>query len=119
MAALLAAIYENSATISTTEYSITLNSTTGVPASKTEDGWMQVWLDLNALIAGDEYELKIYEKVQSAGTQRICYKCSFAGVQGDPIWISVPFSVMYGWDVTLKKISGTDRTINWSIRTAG
>jgi len=112
----LSALYENSASISGTEYSLPLNSTSGVPASKTDDGYIQVWLDLNALAAADSYELKIYEKVQSAGTQRIMYYRQFNGAQSPPHWISIPISVMYGWDVTLKKLAGTDRTIGWSIR---
>jgi hypothetical protein len=114
--ATLTALYENSATISTTEYSLTLNSTTGVPASQTGDGYIQVWLDLNAVLTGDVFELKIYEKVQSAGTQRLMYYRQFVGQQTPPHWISIPISVMYGWDVTLKKLSGSDRAIGWSIR---
>jgi hypothetical protein len=114
--ATLNALYENSASISTTEYSLTLNSTSGVPASQTADGYIQIWLDLNALASGDDYELKVYEKVQSAGSQRIVYVKRFIGAQSPPHWISIPFSVMHGWDVTLDKIAGTDRTIAWSIR---
>ncbi len=75
-------------------------------------------MDLNALVAGDEYEFKVYEKVVSGGTQRVAYRCTFAGAQPDPIWVSIPFSVKNGWDMTLDRLAGSDRTIAWSIRAA-
>lgn len=110
----ITALYENSASISTTEYSLTNNSTS--IAAKTDDGVFQVFLDLNALAAGDEYELKVYEKVQSGGTQRGVYRAYFVGVQSEPHTVLPSLVLMHGWDVTLDKISGTDRTIGWSIR---
>lgn len=113
--ATLTALYENSASISTTEYSLPNNSTSLTPV--TDDGYIQIWLDLSALVAGDQYELKIYEKVASGGTQRQCWPTTvLTGAQSPPHWVSAPLSVMYGWDVTLKRLAGSDRTIGWSIR---
>ena len=110
----ISAAYENSATISTTEYSLPNNGTTLTPI--TVDGVYQAFIDLSALTITEEYELKIYEKVQSAGTQRLVDKRSFSGVQVLP-HIAIPSLILlHGWDITLKKISGTDRTIAWSIR---
>lgn len=115
--ATLTELYTGSASISTTEYSLTLASTSGVPASKTDNGYISIWLDLSALAAGDQYELKVYEKVASGGTQRQCWPTTvLTGAQSPPHWFSLPLAVMHGWDVTLKKIAGTDRTIAWSIR---
>lgn len=110
--------FESSATIGTTERSLPADTTTGVPTSQTDDGTMQVWLDLNALALGDEFELNIYEKVQSSGTQRKCVDpIRFVGPQGvAPIFVSPALMMRHGWDVTLKKISGTDRAIPWSLR---
>lgn len=110
----ITALYENSASIGTTEYSLT-NNATGVVA-KTDDGVFQCYLDLNALVAGDQYELKIYEKVQSAGTQRVCDVMVFTGLQSKPNFILPSMIFMHGWDITMKKLTGTDRTIGWSIR---
>lgn len=112
----ISAAYENSATISTTEYSLPGNTTTGVPISHTTDGVYQIFIDLNALAAGDQYELKIYEKVTSGGTQRLVATYNFVGAQGNPIWVSPSLIFLHGWDVTLDKIAGTDRSIAWSIR---
>lgn len=112
----ITALHEDSASIGTTEYSLPADTTTGVPTSQTTDGVFQVFLDLNALAAGDSYELKIYEKVQSAGTQRLVDTLYFLGVQSRPHVVLPTLILMHGWDVTLKKLAGTDRTIGWSIR---
>jgi hypothetical protein len=101
-------------TVSTTEWSMATDA--AGPGAQTGDGVFQVFLDLNALAAGDVFELKIYEKVQSASTQRLIYSARFAGAQGAPGWASPSLILLHGWDVTLKKISGTDRSILGSIR---
>jgi hypothetical protein len=110
----ISAAYENSATISTTEYSLPNNSTTLTPI--TADGIYQTFLDLSALTITETYELKIYEKVESAGTQRLVDKRSFVGALGVPHVVLPSMIFLHGWDVTLKKIAGTDRAIGWSIR---
>jgi hypothetical protein len=110
----ITALYENSASISTTEYSLTNNSTS--IAAKTDDGVFQTFLDLSAMVAGDEYELKVYEKVTSGGTQRVVYRTYFLGVQSEPHCVLPSLVLMHGWDVTLDRLAGSDRTIAWSIR---
>lgn len=101
-------------TVSTTEWSLTTD--TSGPDTTTTDGVYQIFLDLNALAAGDVFEFKVYEKVLSSSTQRLIFVARFAGVQGSPVWASPSLILLHGWDVTLKKISGTDRAIDWSIR---
>lgn len=110
----ITALYENSATISTTEYSLTNNSTT--IAAKTDDGIFQCFLDLSAMVDGDQFALKVYEKVQSAGTQRLIDHRILTGVQAFPHTVLPSLILMHGWDITLTKISATDRAIAWSIR---
>lgn len=110
----ITAAYENTATISTTEYSLPNNSTTLTPI--TADGIYQVFIDFNALTVTEVYELKFYEKVVSAGSQRLVMTATIAGVQGQPCYVTPSLIFLHGWDVTLKKISGTDRSIGWSIR---
>jgi hypothetical protein len=101
-------------TVSTTEWSMTTD--TAGPDIDTSDGVFQVLIDLNALAAGDVFEFKCYEKTISSSTQRAVYIAAFSGAQGVPIWVSPTLILMHGWDMTLKKISGTDRSIDWSIR---
>lgn len=110
----ITALYEDSASISTSEYSLPNDSTS--LAAITTDGVYQVFLDLSALAAGDEYELKVYEKVQSGGTQRVVYRAYFVSVQATPHSVTPSLVLMHGWDVTLKRLAGSDRTIGWSIR---
>lgn len=105
--------YANSASISTTEYSLPANSTT--LATNTTDGVYQLLLDLNAMAAGDSYTIKMYEKVQSSGTKRVCYTAVVEGAQSE-IWVSPSIILMNGWDMTMQRTAGSDRTIEWSIR---
>lgn len=106
----------NSASISTTEYSLPNNSTT--PANVTDDGLFQLWLDMNALVAGDEFEMKEKEKVLSGGTQRVYNVVSSLHAQAEPIYVAPACVLLHGWDKTLKRIAGSDRTIGWSVRRA-
>lgn len=106
--------FSGSETVSTTEHSLTTD--TAGPDLETSDGMFQCFLDLNALVAGDTFEFNIYEKVLSGGTQRKVYSCRFSGIQGTPVWVSPALILLHGWDMTLDKIAGTDRNIDWSIR---
>jgi hypothetical protein len=106
--------YENSGSISTSEWSITTN--TAGPNVDTADGVYQAFLDLNAMAVSDVFEFKVYETVKAGGTQRLASVTRFANAQSTPAWVSPSFILGHGWDMTLKKISGTDREIVWSIR---
>lgn len=110
--------FQGSATIGATEYSLPNNAAYSTGSARTEDGAYQLFLDLNALVAGDEYELAVYEKVNSGATQRkIVAVQRIVGPPPEPILVLPTLMLIHGWDFTLKKISGTDRTITWSIRT--
>lgn len=99
--------------ISTTEWSLTTD--TAGPDAETADGVYQVFLDLSDMVAGDELQIRIYEKVQAADTQRIVYQSNLVGPQSPPIWVSPSLIFLHGWDVTLDAITGTI-TVTWSIR---
>jgi len=106
-------VYANAATIGTTEYSLPNNSTS--LATITTDGVWTVYIGASAIVAGDEYILRIYETVLAAGTKRQLTEKWFVGDQGD-IWVSPSLMLWRGWDVTMQKKVGTDRSISWSIR---
>lgn len=112
----IAELINQSPTVGTGEYSVTAGTTSG-PSTSAADGFYQIFLDLNALAAGDVFQLKMYERV-NAGTQRLFETWTFSGVQGKPGWASPGFMLMDGWDFTLKKVSGTDRSIPHSVRQA-
>jgi len=105
--------YSGTATITTTEFSCPNNSTTRTPI--TTDGIYQVFFDTSALLAGDQFEFVVYEKVTSAGTQRIVYQGYLTGAMAAS-YVMPSLILMHGWDVTIQKIAGTDRSISWSIR---
>lgn len=100
-------------TVSTTEHSLTTD--TAGPDVDTTSGIFQAFLDLNALAAGDEFIFKVYEKVRTGDTQRLVYTATFLGAQATPVWVSPTLILGVGWDMTLDKVAGTDRAINWRI----
>ncbi len=106
-------LYSGTEAVSTTEHSCTTD--TAGPDADTTDGVFQVFLDVSDMIAGDQLQVRIYEKVRSADTQRIVYEAILTGAQAQPIWVSPSLVLMHGWDVTLDALAGTI-TVNWSIR---
>lgn len=106
--------FSGTSTIGTTEWSLSNNSST--IATQGTSGVYQVFCDLNAVAAGDVFELKGYEKALIGSTQRVVFSARFSGAQSAPLWASPSLVLMKGWDFSLKKISGTDRSIIWSVR---
>lgn len=107
-------ITDDSATISTSEYSLPADTTTGVPTSQTDDALLEVWIDLSAIVTGDSFLIRFYEKTAGTGaTQRKCQEwvCNTAVV----LTLQLGY-VAHGWDVTVTKLTGTDRSIGWSLR---
>ena len=106
--------FNGSASIGTTEYDLPSASTT--VSAQTTDGIYQLFLDLNALVSGDQYTLRIYEKVQSGSTQRVVQEVVFAGAQAEPIYVTPSILFLHGWTFTMQLNTTNARTINWSIR---
>lgn len=106
----------NSASISTSEYSLPANTTTGVPTAQTTDGVYQFYIDFGAMVAGDQYRVRLYEKCDSAGTQRLVEEWILTGVQSKPLFVTPSFILGEGWDLTVLRLAGADRTVPWSIR---
>ncbi len=106
--------FQNSATIGTTEWFLASNSAT--KTDQTTDRIVQLFLDFNALAAGDTFRIKVYERISSGGTTRQVEEWTVSGAQGSPIWPSPTFIFMHGWEFSLTKVAGTDRSISWSIR---
>lgn len=109
-------LIENSETVGTTEWSLSTDTSYTTGDAQTNEGVVSCWLDLSALANGDEFELRLYEKISSAGTQRMTQRWPFANVQGDPHYVTPSFMLKHGWDFSLIKLAGTDRSIAWSIR---
>jgi hypothetical protein len=100
-------------TIGTTEHSLTTD--TSGPDADTTAGVFQPFLDLNALAADDSFRIRVYETCRTGDTQRLLYSAEFTGAQAAPLWTGPALLLGLGWDMTLVKIAGTDRAINWRI----
>ena len=109
----IAEAFNGTATIGTTEYSCPNASTTLTP--RTEDGVYQVFIDTGPMSFGDQFRLRIYERVRSGSTQRVIYEAVLSGTMADS-WVFPTLLLMHGWDVTLQRLAGTDRAFEWSIR---
>jgi hypothetical protein len=101
-------------TVGTTEWSLTTD--TAGPDVETSDGYFHLLLDLSALAAGDTFEVRLYEKVISSGSQLLVESWTFTGAQGTAVTIIPPVPLLHGWDFTILKKAGTDRSVTWSIR---
>ena len=111
----MAITYTNdSASISTTEYSLPTDSTSRTP--QTTDCVLQTFIDFSNMAADDRYAVRLYEKYDSGGTQRLVEEWILDGVQSKPMFVHPSMVVGEGWDVTVTKLAGTDRTIYWSLR---
>lgn len=107
-------ITDGSVSVGTSEYFLKSASTT--KTDQTTNVIAQCFIDFNALAAGDEYRIRVYEAIAAAGTARIVYEAVVSGVQSEPIWVSPSLVLVHGWEFSLQKLSGTDRTLLWSIR---
>lgn len=101
------------ATIGTTEYSLPNRSTTLTP--KTSAVIMQPVISFANMDTGDRYRIRVYEQMNGGASRAIYDRC----VDGPQtrLWACPPMHVGGGWDVTVTKVQGTDRVIDWSIRT--
>jgi len=110
-----AELFTLNASISTTEISVPTGTTYSSGSPQTGDYTIQVLVSGQNLAAGDQFQIRVYEKVVSGGTQILFHEATLTGGQAKGLPIPA-LMVMHGWDVTIKKISGTDRTIIASVR---
>lgn len=110
--------FDAGTSISTTEYSLPADGAysagagiTGTPAV------VQVFVDFSAMVAGDQYEVKIYDAVYDASpiTQKLISQATLTGPQSS-LFVTPALILIHNWDVTVKRLAGSDRSIAWSIR---
>ena len=102
------------ATIGAAEFSIAQSAAYSPSTPKTTLGYVQAVIDLGALAAGDQYQVRIYERTDGAA-QRPLITASVSGAQAES-YVTPLLLLGEGWDVTIKKLAGTDRAISWSVR---
>lgn len=101
-------------TVGVTELSI-VSGTTALQTI-TDDGVYQLWIDAGAMAKGDEFAVKLYEKVEgTGGIKKVFAQWSLQGVQTE-VFVTPTFILINGWDMTITKLAGTDRAFDASIR---
>jgi hypothetical protein len=106
--------HQSSATIGASILYLASNSPT--PTWQGTDGVYQLWLDLVNLANGDEFRLTVHERISSGGTSREVQRWYFANAQLSAMFVTPSLILMHGWEFSLIKTLGTDRSIAWSIR---
>jgi hypothetical protein len=107
------AFVNDSATVSTTEYSLPGDTTTGVPTNQTDDCMLQVLIFVASIAAGDEFRVRVYERVNGQTAQVFD---EFYLNNGKAVAWLPGLIVGDGWDITVTKTAGTDRVVHWSLR---
>ena|SRR6188508_1034666 len=100
-------------TIGSSEVSI-LSGTTSLQTN-TDDGVYFLFVDASAMQKGDEFIIRVYEKVKSTGTKRVCFDATLSDQQSQNFLIP-GILLIHGWDMTIQKVAGTDRAFDASIR---
>lgn len=104
-------------TVSNTELS--LISGTSSLQNNTTAGVYQLFIDpVTNMAKGDEFLIKIYEKVRSGGTKRVVYQTKISDAQAEN-FCTPPLLLLNGWDCTMQRTAGSDRAFDTSIRRAG
>lgn len=107
-------LYADSATIGSTEYSCPNDANYSSGSPITTVGIYQVFIDSPAMAAGDQFEIKVYRKVNSGSSAaRVIHKATLDGASGPLVLPSLV--LRHAWDITIKKLAGTDRAFEWSL----
>lgn len=102
-----------SISVSTTELGF-INGTSTI-ATSTDAGIYQAFIEIASIAYGDIFDVYLNEKTRSGDTQ-IKWMVGRLTVDNAAGWPSASFILGNGWDFSMKKISGTDRTVRYSVR---
>lgn len=108
------AFTQDDLSVSTTELSLTGGTST--IQTRTDDGVYQLFLDTANTAKADEFKIRLYEKPLSGSTQRLVETWTIMGDQGDKVFYTPQYILMHGWDFTIQRTAGADRTFDASIR---
>lgn len=100
-----------SPTVGTSPYYCGAQSTT--PSYRTDDAIVQLKIDINAVVAGDEFLVKGLEKIDGTNVRTI-YEATILP-QSNKGWVSPMFMLRVGWDWSIEKVTGTDRSLPYDL----
>lgn len=102
----------DSALIGTTEYYLGADSTT--KALQTTECSLQVFIFIAAMAAGDQFRVRIYREINNQETTLeeffLTHPKTSLGLPG--LFVG---GVSGAWDISVTKITGTDRTVHWCL----
>lgn len=73
------------------------------------------FVDLTNMLAADTVEIRVYTKIQAAGTLKQYDVATFSGVQASPGVQSIPVVGSSGVRFTIKQTTGSARSLQWSV----
>lgn len=104
---------QNSASISTTEYSFMQNAAYSANSPITRNAEVQGEISLAAMTGADVYRFRMYRK--TLGTSEVVYEHTTpAGVQPGPFLFPKMMVSSEGWDATGLLITGSAKILSWS-----
>jgi hypothetical protein len=101
--------------VSSTEHSCTTDTSYTNADLQTDDGVFQGFFDVSGMVAGQQLQIRVYEKCRSGDTERVAYEAILTGAQPTPMFVTPSLVLMHGYDWTLKALASSF-TVNWSLR---
>ena len=92
--------YASSQSVDNDEWDLPSDSTN--LGAVTDDGVYQCFLDLNALVKGDVFEFKVYEKVGSAARSAWSTPCASPTPRPSPCGCRRRLVLIHGWTMSLR-----------------
>lgn len=109
-------LYTVSQTVGATERSLPLNGNYSSGTPVTDDVVADFKIKILAMAAGDQFQFRVLEKVAGTGsTQYDLMPIAYLYFPEDTLVLPA-MALMHGWDITGKKLAGTDRTVEFSAR---
>lgn len=105
----------NNVSIGSTETSLAVNGGGTTLQTLTDSGSYSLVLRSTAMVKGDEYKWRVYEKASTGATKAVMLDGTLSDAL--PTQFTIPnLTLGIGWDMTLQRISASSRAFYWSIR---
>lgn len=107
---------QSALSISTTELSLTGGTSTLV--ARTDDGYYAARIFIASMAAGDQFLIKVYEKLLSGSSQVAFWEIPILNAMSAPLYLPAVL-LTHGWEFSAIKVAGTNRNLDFGVwRTA-
>lgn len=83
--------------------------------NESTQGVYTLMIDLSNMEIGDEVVLRIEAKTLSLGSYAVVFEKTFAHEQAEPVKISEPILILYGFQCSIQQTAGTYRDFDWHV----